>query len=59
MRIVTELPEKKHGMNILLRHLEKDSRVIAEKLQRSEGYYPSKMAVLRLDIMEIHGKAGK
>jgi len=59
MRMATELPEKKHGMGILLNHLEKDSHVVAEKLMKSDGYYPSKMAVLRLDILQIHGKAGK
>lgn len=55
---VTELEEKKHGMKILLNHLEDDSEVIQEKILKSENYY-SKMNVLRIDIKQIHAKAGR
>jgi hypothetical protein len=55
---MTDLDEKKHGMGILLNHLEQDSKVIEDKLIKSEEYC-SKMEVLRLDILQIHGKAGR
>ena len=58
MKIVSDLEEKKHGMLVLLKHLEKDSLFIQEKLLKSADYY-SKMVVLKLDIVQIHGKAGK
>lgn len=58
MTIVSNLDEQIHGMEILLNHLENDSLVIRDKLQKSNDYY-SKMVVLKLDITQIHGKAGR
>lgn len=58
INVVTNMDEKIHGMNILLKHLENDSAVMAEKLSKSNEYY-SKMEILRLDITQIHGKAGR
>ena len=58
MKIVTELEEKKHGMGILLNHLEESSSIIEKKMLKLDGYY-SKLEVLRLDIRQIHGKAGQ
>lgn len=58
MQIVNDIGEKKHGMNILLHHLEKKDSIIEEKLIRSYDSY-SKMEILRLDIKQIHGKAGR
>lgn len=58
MQVVKELEEKKHGMNILLQHLEGQDPVIRQKMLKAEGSY-SKMEILRLDIEEIHGKAGR
>jgi uncharacterized protein len=58
MKIVTEPDEKKHGMGILLNHLEKDASLISQKLMKSDGYY-QKMEVLKLEITEIHGKEGR
>jgi uncharacterized protein len=58
MYIVNSIDEKKHGMGILLHHLEEDDSVIREKILKSEDFY-SKMDVLRLDIAQIHGKAGR
>ncbi len=55
---VTELEEKKHGMKVLLNHLENNSDVIQEKLLKSEDYY-SRMEVLRIDIEQIHAKGGR
>ena len=58
MSIVEKIDEKKHGMKVLLNHLEDKQTVIADKLLKSDDYY-SKMEVLRLDIAQIHGKAGR
>ena len=58
MKVVSDPDDKKHGMNILLNHLEKDSAVIKEKLLKSNDYF-SKMEVIKLDITQIHGKAGR
>jgi len=58
MTILDQMDEKKHGMQVLLNHLENKQEVKAEKLLKSEGYY-SKMEVLRLDIVQIHGKTGR
>jgi len=58
MHIVVDLEEKKHGMSILLHHLEDEDLVIKEKMLKTENYY-SKMEMLRLDIKQIHGKAGR
>jgi uncharacterized protein len=58
MQEVKELEEKKHGMNILLQHLEGQDSVIKQKTLKAEGFY-SKMKILRLDIAQICGKAGR
>ncbi|KOH42618.1 pyridoxamine 5'-phosphate oxidase family protein [Sunxiuqinia dokdonensis] len=58
MQIVSDLEEKKHGMSIILHHLEDNDFVVSEKMVKSEKYY-SKMELLRLDIKQIHGKAGR
>ena len=58
IHFVTDLEEKKYGMGILLNHLESNSQVIREKLLKSEDYY-SNMEVLRIDIKQIHAKAGR
>lgn len=58
MKIVTDIDEKKHGMTILLQHLENDADIIKEKLIKSDDYY-SKMEIMKLEIIQIHGKAGR
>jgi len=58
MQKVKDLDEKKHGMSILLKHLESKDSIIKEKLLKSDEFY-SKMEILRLDIKQIHGKAGR
>jgi Predicted flavin-nucleotide-binding protein len=58
IEIVTDLDEKKHGMTVLLNHLENQPEIIKEKLLKSDGFY-SKMVILRLDITQIHGKVGR
>jgi nitroimidazol reductase NimA-like FMN-containing flavoprotein (pyridoxamine 5'-phosphate oxidase superfamily) len=58
MQIVNDLDEKKHGMSILLHHLENKDSIVKEKLIKSDDFY-SKMEILRLDIEQIHGKVGR
>lgn len=58
MEILKELDEKKHGMSVLLHHLESSPDVIKEKALKSEAFY-SKMEVLKLSIDQIHGKMGR
>ncbi len=58
MQIVRDLDEKKHGMSILLHHLEDEESIIKEKMLKSEDSY-SKMEILKLEIEQIHGKAGR
>jgi nitroimidazol reductase NimA-like FMN-containing flavoprotein (pyridoxamine 5'-phosphate oxidase superfamily) len=58
MNIVNDLEEKMHGMRILLNHLEKEDAVVKEKMLKSESFY-SKMNILKLDIKQIHAKAGR
>jgi hypothetical protein len=58
MQIVNDLHEKKHGMSILLHHLEEKESVIKDKQLKSDDYY-SKMEILKLKVRQIHGKAGR
>ncbi len=55
---VNALNDKKHGMSILLHHLENKESVINDKLLKSDEYY-SKMEILKLRIEQIYGKAGR
>ena len=55
---VDDLNEKKHGMHTILHHLEHKDSIIKEKVLKSNEFY-SKMEILRLDIKQIHGKAGR
>lgn len=58
MHIVNDIDQKKHGMQILLSHLEKEDSVIREKMIKSDSFY-SKMNILKLEITQIHAKAGR
>lgn len=58
MEIVTDLNEKKHGMHVLLHHLEEKETIIKENMLKSDGFY-KKMEILKLKIEQIHGKAGR
>lgn len=58
MQIVNDIDQKKHGMQILLSHLEKEDSVIREKMIKSDSFY-SKMNILKLEITQIHAKAGR
>jgi hypothetical protein len=58
IKFVTDPEEKKHGMKILLDQLENEPTIINEKMHKADNY-SSKMNILRLDIEQIHGKAGR
>jgi len=58
MEVVSDLEEKKHGMSVLLNHLEEKESVVKGYILKSEASY-SKMEVLRLRILQIHAKAGR
>jgi len=56
---VEEMAEKKHGMDVLLHHLEDNPAPLKERLLKDDRIYTKRnMAVLRLDITEITGKQG-
>lgn len=55
MHIVADLDEKKHGLQILLNHLEKDPKPIFERNIKSDKSYDS-VTILRFDMESIIGK---
>ncbi|HLP04122.1 MAG TPA: pyridoxamine 5'-phosphate oxidase family protein [Paludibacter sp.] len=58
MSVVVDPEEKRHGMEILLKQLEKNPRVVEQKMLKSEGYF-GRMGVLKIEIDSIRAKAGK
>jgi nitroimidazol reductase NimA-like FMN-containing flavoprotein (pyridoxamine 5'-phosphate oxidase superfamily) len=54
---VDGLEEKKHGMQVLLNHLEDEPESIKKRLLYEDSRY-NKFAILRLDIGEMTGKDG-
>lgn len=58
LTMVEELDDKKHGMQVLLNHLEEKPSVVQRLLLESEGVY-ARLAILKLTIGELHGKAGQ
>lgn len=57
--IITDIEEKKHGIEVLLDHLEEDPGVIREKYRLDNEESFGKAAVLRLEIENITGKKGR
>ena len=55
IRIVDELSEKKHGLQILLNHLEKDPKPIFDRNIKDDHSYDG-VTILRLDMESIIGK---
>jgi len=53
--VVDELEEKKHGLRILLNHLEEDPQPIFERNIKNDGSY-HKATFLRFDIESMIGK---
>jgi len=52
------LAEKKHGMEVMLQHLEEDPRPVRKKSLKDDQAY-ARAAILRLDIEEMTGKSGQ
>ena len=55
MRLVTDLADRKHGLDVLLRHLEPDPDPIRARNIKDDASY-DKVGILRLDIETISGK---
>ena len=58
MYIVKDLEENKHGIDVLLNHLEKNPKPIKARNIKDDSKY-DKVGILRLDIEDITGKEGK
>jgi nitroimidazol reductase NimA-like FMN-containing flavoprotein (pyridoxamine 5'-phosphate oxidase superfamily) len=55
---VENLEEKKHGMEVILKHLEDQPNIVKERsLKKDEVYH--NIAILRLDIESLTGKKGR
>ena len=55
MFFIEDLEEKKHGIDVLINHLEKNPGKVKEKSIKSEQRYED-VGILRLDIKELTGK---
>jgi nitroimidazol reductase NimA-like FMN-containing flavoprotein (pyridoxamine 5'-phosphate oxidase superfamily) len=58
MHVVEDSGEKKHGMEVLLNHLEDDPDEVKERSLKSDEAYEG-VGILRLDIKEMTGKQGE
>jgi nitroimidazol reductase NimA-like FMN-containing flavoprotein (pyridoxamine 5'-phosphate oxidase superfamily) len=58
MHVVKDSGEKKHGMEVLLNHLEDDPDEVKERSLKSDEAYEG-VGILRLDIKEMTGKQGE
>lgn len=58
MEEVLDVEEKKHGMRILASHLEKEPSVAKKMQLKGEGVF-AQMAILKLNVQEIHAKKGR
>jgi len=56
MSVVHDIEEKKHGLEILLNHLEENPKELEEKFLKSDETL-KKTTLLRLDIKELTGKS--
>ena len=56
--MVDDVEEKKHGVSIVLNHLESNPTVIAKRVLQNDQVF-EKICVLRMTIEEISGKAGR
>ena len=57
MIVVDDLEEKKHGLDILLRHLEDEPDRLKKRLLKDDKSYAD-LGVLKLEISRITGKQG-
>lgn len=58
IEMVDDVEEKKHGVSIVLNHLESNPTVIAKRVLQNDQVF-EKICVLRMTIEEISGKAGR
>ena len=58
MYVLEDLDEKKHGIDVLLNHLEDEPDQVRERSLKSDEAY-ERLGILRLDIKEITGKQGE
>jgi len=58
IKILSDLEEKRAGMNVILNQLENDTDIIEKKLNSSQSLY-EKMVVLKLEVSQICGKSGR
>lgn len=58
MTTIENLEEKKHGLQVLLHHLEESPDKIKERLLKDDHEYKD-LGILRLDIQEMTGKKGQ
>jgi nitroimidazol reductase NimA-like FMN-containing flavoprotein (pyridoxamine 5'-phosphate oxidase superfamily) len=58
MYVVDDLQEKKHGIDVLLKHLEDEPDQVRERSLKSDEAY-QKVGILRLDVTEMSGKQGE
>jgi nitroimidazol reductase NimA-like FMN-containing flavoprotein (pyridoxamine 5'-phosphate oxidase superfamily) len=58
MSFVETLEEKKYGMDILLEHLEDNPDKIKQESLSNDIVYRN-LGILRLDVIEMHGKWGR
>jgi uncharacterized protein len=55
---VKDLAEKKHGLDVMLRHLEDDPETVKKKSLKDDAAY-DRAAILRFDIADMTGKEGR
>lgn len=58
MEVVKELDEKKHGLDVLLHHLEENPEPIQARNIKDDQSF-DRVAILRLQIEELTGKRGQ
>jgi nitroimidazol reductase NimA-like FMN-containing flavoprotein (pyridoxamine 5'-phosphate oxidase superfamily) len=58
MHVVEDMEEKKHGIDVLLNHLEDEPDEVKERSLKSDEAY-KEVGMLRLDITEMTGKQGE
>ena len=58
IEMVDDVEDKKHGISLILNHLEANPTAISKKVLQNDQVY-EKICVLRMTVEDISGKAGK
>jgi len=58
MELILDLEEKKHGFDVLLKHLEENPSKVKKRLLKNEKSYVD-TCIIRLDIKKVTGKASE